>query len=73
MISLPSTPTKDDDGLSLKMCDAISVFRGFGGFGGFRFNFGDEEEEEVVRKGDDVFMMLEISLRDAFVGKDIEV
>ena len=55
------------------MCDAISVFRNFGGFGGFKFSFGDEEEEEAVRKGDDVYMRLEISLKDAFVGKDIEV
>lgn len=47
-------------------------FRGGGGFGGFSFNFGDEPEEEV-RRGDDVVLILDVSLTDAYVGKDFEV
>eukprot|EP00210_Caulerpa_lentillifera_P000645 g623.t1 len=43
------------------------------GFGGFNFNFGDEQEEQQVRRGDDVILDLEISLKDAYIGKDIEV
>lgn len=47
-----------------------SFFKNFGGFG---FGFGFEEEEEVVRRGDDVLLELEITLKDAYVGKDVEV
>jgi DnaJ-class molecular chaperone len=42
---------------------------GFGGFGGF--GFGQEEEAEV--KGDDVVVMLEVSLKDLYVGRHIEL
>ena len=41
---------------------------GFGGFGGFGFQ---QEEEEV--KGDDVTVMLEVSLRDLYVGRHVEL
>lgn len=49
----------------------ISFFRN--GFGGFNFGFGEEQQEEATRRGDDVVLNLEISLKDAYVGKDIEV
>lgn len=46
-------------------------FRMFRNFG-FNFNFG-EEEEATIPKGDDVILELEITLADAYVGKNIEV
>lgn len=45
-----------------------SIFKTFGFFDDF-----GEEAEDVVRKGDDVVMQLEVSLTDLYIGKDIEV
>ena len=46
---------------------------GGGGFGGFGFGgFGQQEEQEEVR-GDDVVMPLEVTLRDLYLGKHVEV
>ncbi|GMH33871.1 hypothetical protein BSKO_01705 [Bryopsis sp. KO-2023] len=46
----------------------------FGQFG-FRFGggFGMEEEEEKVPKGDDVFVELQVTLRDLYVGREVEI
>ena len=41
--------------------------RGFGGFGGF----GQQEEEEV--KGDDVTASIDVTLRDLYVGRSLEI
>lgn len=47
-----------------------SFFGGFGGFG----RFGrDEEEENQIQKGETVYVELEVSLKDLYVGREIKV
>jgi DnaJ family protein B protein 11 len=41
-------------------------------FGGFGFGMGGEEEE-ATPKGNDVFVELEVSLRDLYLGNHFEV
>eukprot|EP00803_Ostreobium_quekettii_P005384 evm.model.scf_472.3 EVM.evm.TU.scf_472.3 scf_472:26701-32391(+) len=50
---------------------ASDIFKTFfGGFGGFGFN---EEEEDQVRKGNDVYSEVDVTLADLYVGKEIKV
>ena len=43
----------------------------FGGFGGF--GFGGGEEEEQIPKGADVYVELEVTLRDLYLGNTFRV
>ncbi|KAK9824801.1 hypothetical protein WJX74_009851 [Apatococcus lobatus] len=57
--------------------DIFSQFFGggggpFGGFGGFGFG-GGEEEEEQIPKGADVYVELEVTLRDLYLGNTFKV
>jgi DnaJ-class molecular chaperone len=52
-----------------KICRGLYRFFG-GGFGGF--GFGEQQEEEAP-KGDTVFVELEVSLKDLYVGRHLTV
>lgn len=43
-------------------------------FGGFGFGgFGGTEEEEQIPKGNDVYVELEVTLKDLYLGKSFKV
>lgn len=62
---------------SIKKPDMLCRFFGGGGGGGGPFgNFfggGGQEEEPEVAKGNDVFVTLEVTLKDLYLGKSFQV